>query len=512
MGHMMRFKYLLALGGASCAFAALLAAEPARAQTAQSNKALEQKVEELEQQVKFLSNQVKASNEASKKAQTAAALSANAKQVVKAPATLASAAEYPVVVPPNATLLDKKSRAAPNIIFEPLQPGMNLINDPNTWLGLYGTAEADVVAQTHANTKGATRVGFDAAPWMSANRFGVTGAHTFDKEHHTDVIVRLEAEYQLPTGNQDTPGVLFNRDAWLGVQSEQWGKLTVGRQNSLGRDATQFYGDPYGTASPNLTEGGYINQTNTQAFKEYVGSPTGSRVDSGIVWKKVTGNLYTAAMYQFGTPQGQSSSELNPGNTGPDGVGSQFEKFSQGSSQAGAIAYNFGMWNIGGYYEHANIVGMNHQVATVGGNVILSPALRLNAGFLYYTADQIASLGNRKDTVIEVSGMYAPEGHVDFALAYYWIHATNAMQDSGGNTLVPWADTSSVPNLDGNGNNNVSSGIRQTAYGSVRYKFDPFTMVFIGFAYTWLTDGFVYSEAHGFHDILDVGTGFRYLF
>src|ERR1700681_1102880 len=128
MGHVMRFKYLLALGGASCA--SLLAAEPARAQTAQSNKALEQKVEELEQQVKFLSDQVKASNEASKKAQTAAALSANAKQVVKAPATLASAAAYPVVVPPNATLLDKKSRAAPNIIFEPLQPGMNLINDP----------------------------------------------------------------------------------------------------------------------------------------------------------------------------------------------------------------------------------------------------------------------------------------------------------------------------------------------------------------------------------------------
>src|SRR3981081_4685406 len=102
MGHVMRIKYLLALGGASCACAALLAVEPARAQTAQSNKALEQKVEELEQQVKFLSDQVKASNEANKKAQTAAALSANAKQVVKAPATLASAAEYPVVVPPNA--------------------------------------------------------------------------------------------------------------------------------------------------------------------------------------------------------------------------------------------------------------------------------------------------------------------------------------------------------------------------------------------------------------------------
>jgi Gram-negative porin len=214
----MKIKYLLALGGVSCA--ALLAVEPAGAQSAQSNKALEQKVEALEQQVKFLSDQVKASNEANNKAQTAAALSANAKQVVKTPAIPAGpTAIFPVVVPPNATLLDKKSRAAPNIIFEPLQPGMNLINDPNTWLGLYGTAEADVVATTRANNKGATRVGLDAAPWMSANRFGVTGAHTFDLDHHVDVIVRLEAEYQLPTGNQDTPGVLFNRDAWVGVQA-----------------------------------------------------------------------------------------------------------------------------------------------------------------------------------------------------------------------------------------------------------------------------------------------------
>jgi predicted porin len=520
MGRTMKYKYVLALGGASCA--ALLAAGPAMAQStqpAQSSKALERKVEELEQQVRLLSDQVKANNEAAKKAKKATAASdasdpstAMAKQLVKTAPLPLSPNAYPVVVPPNAALVDKKSRAAPNIIFEPLQPGMNFINDPNTWLGLYGTAEADIVSTTHANAKGATRIGYDAAPWMSANRLGVTGAHTFDLEHHTDVIVRLEAEYQLPTGNQDTPGVLFNRDAWIGVQSDWLGKLTLGRQNSLGRDAIQWYGDPYGSASPNLTEGGWINQTNTQAVKEYVGSPTGSRVDSGIVWKKVTGGLYTAVMYQFGSPQGQSSTELNPGNFGPDGVGSEFEHPDQGSSQAVALAYNFGMFNIGGFAQRANIVGMTHNIVTVGGNVILSPEVRVNAGYLYYTADQIPSLGKRRDNILTVSGMYAPGTHWDFAVAYNWIDAHNAMQDSGGNTLVPWADTSSVPNLDGNGNNNVSSGIRQSVYGSVRYKFDPFTMVFVGFVYTKMTDGFHYSEAHGFNDILDLGGGIRYVF
>ncbi|HEY6254274.1 MAG TPA: porin [Xanthobacteraceae bacterium] len=524
----MKRKCLLSLAGASCV--ALLEIGPAGAQSAVSTQALEQKIEQLQQQqkaeqlqqkqkieelerlVKALSDQAKANKRAQPDASAASADASFAKAgALPAKAPLALNA-WPVTIPPNAALVDKKGRAAPNIIFEPLQPGMNLINDPNTWLGIYGTAEADIVSQSHANVKGATRYGFDAAPWMSANRFGVTGAHTFDLEHRMDVIVRLEAEYQLPTGNQDTPGVLFNRDAWIGVQSEEWGKLTVGRQNSLGRDATQFYGDPYGTASPNLTEGGYINQTNTQAFKEYVGSPTGSRVDSGIVWKKVTGNLYTALMYQFGSPQGQSATELNPGNFGPNGVGSEFENFNQGSSQAGAIAYNFGMWNLGGYYEHANIVGMNHQVATIGGNIIPDPHLRLNAGFLYYTADQTPPFGQRKDKVIEVSGMYAPEGKFDFALAYYWIKAENAMLDNNGFILNPWSDTSAVPNQDANGNNFVTSGVRQTVYGSVRYKFDPFTLVFVGFAYTKLSDGFPYSEAHGFNDILDLGTGFRYIF
>jgi predicted porin len=509
-------KYLLALGMASCA--ALVGVEPTTA-LAFTNMELEQKVNELERQVKILSDLVKANNEATKKGQADAAASA-AKADVSAAKADASAAEAAaastapapsIPVPPNVALVNKKSQAAPNIVFEPLQPGMSLINNPNTWLGLYGTIEADIVSQTNSNAHGSRRTGFDAAPWMSANRFGVTGAHRISDDYGLDVIMRLEAEFQLPTGNQDTPGVLFNRDAWVGLEGDHWGKLTIGRQNSLGRDATQFWGDPYGTASPNLTEGGYINQTNTQAVKEYVGSPTGSRVDSGIVYKKTTGNWYTAAMYQFGSPQGQSSTELNPGNTGPNGVGSENSKFNQGSSQAVALAYNFGDWNLGGFYEHANVVGFAHQIAGVGGNFIVNPQLRLNAGLLYYTAAQSFG-GRRNDYIVTLSGLYAPEEHVDFALAYYWINAHHAMQDGAGNTLAPYSDTSSVPNQDASGANHVSSGIRQTAYGSVRYKFDPFTLVFVGFTYTWLTDGFHYSEAHGHHSILDLGAGIRYLF
>ena len=40
----------------------------------------------------------------------------------------------------------------------------------------------------------------------------------------------------------DTPGVLFDRDAWVGIENETIGKLTFGRQNAIARDPAMSKG------------------------------------------------------------------------------------------------------------------------------------------------------------------------------------------------------------------------------------------------------------------------------
>ena len=84
-------------------------------------------------------------------------------------------------------------------------------------------------------------------PWFSGSRWGITGRHSIFDDR-AGVIFKLESEFDYQTGEEDTPGVLFNRDAWIGFQSEELGKITFGRQNALARDFTGIYGDPYTSA------------------------------------------------------------------------------------------------------------------------------------------------------------------------------------------------------------------------------------------------------------------------
>ena len=173
-------------------------------------------------------------------------------------------------------------------------------------------------------------------------------------------------------------GVLFNRDAWVGVTSAELGKLTFGRQNAIGRDpiASAIYGDPYGPAAPSLEEGGYSNNNNFKQLIFYAGSASGTRLNNGVVWKKGFDNGL------FG-----------------------------------------GAFNVAGFATAAKVAAQTNHAYSIGGNYTVGP-VRLNAGLFHYTAQQ-AALGDRKDNAYTVSAKLAPAGSsLDYELGYQNMKAT----------------------------------------------------------------------------------------
>jgi len=350
---------------------------------------------------------------------------------------------------------------------------------PNASVSLYGLIDVSYVHTNHADAAGDS-VNSPRVAWFSGNRWGLTGRRAMG-DSGLDVIFRLEAEYESQTGNDDTPGVTFNRDAWVGVESASVGKITLGRQNAIGRDpiSSAIYGDPYGPAAPSTEEGGYSNNNNFKQLIFYAGSATGTRLNNGVVWKKKFDNgLYAGASYQFGGIPGD---------------------FANGSSETLALAYAGGAFNLAGYATAAKVADLANKSYSIGGNYTFGP-VRMNAGVYHYTADQ-GALGSRSDNAYTVSAKFAPAGPMDYELGYQNMKANNAAVNGGGNVLNAFANASAATA--------TATGSRATLYASAFYHFDKITEVYVAADYLKLKDGYKVGATNGFPNQTELAVGLR---
>src|SRR5438445_1219385 len=106
--------------------------------------------------------------------------------------------------------------------------GLTLSSGANS-ATLYGLIDITLISRNHDDKTG-HKVFSPEVAWFSGNRWGLTGSHATGGPDDLKAIFKLESEFESQTGNMDTPGVLFNRDAWLGLESKSLGKLTFGRQ------------------------------------------------------------------------------------------------------------------------------------------------------------------------------------------------------------------------------------------------------------------------------------------
>jgi predicted porin len=363
--------------------------------------------------------------------------------------------------------------------------GLTIGNSTNS-ATLYGLIDVSLVNKDNANTKGQT-ITSPMVAWFSGNRWGITGSHaTGTGDDAIKAIFRLESEYESETGNMDTPGTLFNRDAWLGIESKTLGKLTIGRQNALARDpaGSASYGDPYGGAKASVEEGGYTNNNNFKQLIFYAGSANGTRINNGVVWKKAFSNgIVAGAQYAFGTVTGS---------------------FGTGSSTTGSLAYNGSNFTIAGFATSANISDLTHRTASIGGNMQVTPLIRLNAGYFNYTAQQAAGLGDRTDHAWTVSTKITPSGPFEYALGYQVMSASNAGVNGSGYVQNAYSDTSGIKA--------TATGDRATVYGSVSYRLDSVTEFYVAADHLSTTDGYLAAQANGFKSQTEFAAGMRYKF
>jgi predicted porin len=402
----------------------------------------------------------------------------------------------------------------------PLDPSVNsitLYTNSNTSLRLYGIIEPTLSRTNHQTASGGTATGFQVS-WFSGNRLGFDAMHALKLGEQfgmpdLKVIAKLESEFELPTGNMDTGNVFFNRDAWAGFYSEDLGKITFGRQNTLTRDFTQNWGDAYGTPEVTLKEGGYSNVNNFKQFIFYSAAATGTRVNSGIEWKKKWGaHWLTGLGYAFGSGGGGGSGDVGNGGSVPG-------DFTKGTNQAVSVAYNSlavggALLNLNASYDHANVADLAHKSELFGGNVLYGP-FRLNAGVVHYTAQQGAggSAGDRSDNSWTISGSYRPN-KTEFALGYVRMKGSHAGFNAGGNTLNPMGNTSGVTT--------VADGAKGTTFGSIMYHADSQTDFYVAADHFNVSGGWVLGDAQGngnhygvghtYQGDLELATGVRFKF
>jgi len=97
---------------------------------------------------------------------------------------------------------------------------------------LYGIIDTGFGYQSSQTTLGSTSGGHSAVKMINGvwagSRFGLKG--TEDLGGGTKAVFQLEEGFNSATGAQSVNGLMFNRQAFVGVTNERYGALTAGRQ------------------------------------------------------------------------------------------------------------------------------------------------------------------------------------------------------------------------------------------------------------------------------------------
>ncbi|NIF78787.1 porin [Paraburkholderia sp. Cy-641] len=217
-----------------------------------------------------------------------------------------------------------------------------------TSVQIYGTVDGGVRYQNNAAVGGGSVVTMNSNGYYSSNKLGFLGRE--DLGGGWNAHFRLESGFNLGNGQLDnTNGVLFNRQAYVGIGHTKYGSIDLGRQYTISHDIISIY-DPFGfhfTPILPLTT-----------------ASDGTRNNNAIKYKNDFGPLLFEADNSFGGVAGD---------------------FSSGATRSVGLSYGMGPASIGGVYGHRNILSGTTYVSDsyyMAGAAYQIGPVRVSGGFM----------------------------------------------------------------------------------------------------------------------------------
>jgi predicted porin len=279
---------------------------------------------------------------------------------------------------------------------------------------LYGIVDTSVRYLTNANANNDDQVAMGVGP-ITGSRWGLKGSE--DLGGGLSTVFRLENGFNLWNGQLASSGTLFNRMAYVGLSSNQYGTVTLGRQNTPLFDQLGNIYDP-------LTVGNFDQDGWLPGALGY-----GLRQNNSVKYNGQFGGLNIEGMYSFGGV---------PGSVGANNM------------YGFTAAYNYGPLSFdAGYQQNSDQNNNKFKVVNVGAVYAFS-AVKLYGGWLHAQDNTgfvdlfMASANspaasfagpvtntNRIDDGFYAGATWQITSPLLLTAAYYYDHSRNALEADG---------------------------------------------------------------------------------
>lgn len=285
---------------------------------------------------------------------------------------------------------------------------------------LYGMLDAGIAYTNNQSGKSTWQQG---SGLLSNTVFGLNGAEDLGGGLHA--LFRLESGFNLNNGTQSYRNTMFGRRAYVGLQSDRYGTLTLGRQydsvvDMLGPLAMSNNGD-----GNNLAAHPFDNDNVDDSFY----------IDNAVKYTSPTiAGVQFSGLYGFSNQPGFSSNRAYSAGVsyanGPVNLGAAYLQLNRGGTTlAGALSSN----------DAPNFPAARQRVVGAGGSYAFD---RLTVGALWTHSmfDETAAsslpgaLNSLRFDNYEVNARYALNPAVSFAGAYTF---TNGRYDDAAGTHRP---------------------------------------------------------------------------
>jgi general bacterial porin, GBP family len=334
---------------------------------------------------------------------------------------------------------------------------------------LYGTLDAGLVYSNNQLGYSNWQLGSGAA---SSTYFGLRGNEDLGGGLHA--VFTLESGFNLNNGQLAESGTTFNRQAYVGLQSDRYGAITLGRQY----DPTVDYLSPLSAAGAgygnNLAGHPFDNDNLARSFSvqnsvKYT-SPSymGLHIGGLYGFSNQSGDFSNNRAWSIGTsydygPLRFAASYLQIDNGGNNTNGAV--SFGNGSATVAAqsqrtygagVNYSVGPATLGFVYTHSQFDNM--QGVNVGGTVFngiggtnlhldnyeingryaFTPAFSVAAAYTFTDGNMTGSngTGDPKWHTVSLTGDYALSKRTDVYMEAVYQHASGSLGNFGSNVAA----------------------------------------------------------------------------